>query len=118
MEGKICVTIATLESHNHIIGDIERGIKIYERGEADLNEMEPGLYVGCIPHKGNTYKTVSLRFTRDGQDLDHHHCECCWNNGNPICRHKVAAVLHLQGGIPESKLELGKPPYGTLQGDL
>jgi len=108
MGKNISVTLATLESHNHIIGDIERGVKLYERGGIDLMESEPGYYVGHVPHKGRETKTVSIRFTRDGQDLEHHHCDCCWRSGNPICRHKVAAVLYLQGGVPDSGLELGK----------
>ena len=110
-ERKINITLATLESHNHIVGDIKRGMKIYERGGVDLVEQEPGYFVGRVPHKGTDTKVVSLRFTRDGQDLDYHHCDCSWRQRGtpkPICRHIVAAVLEIQGGIPESKLELGK----------
>ena len=107
MNNRFCVTLATLESHNHILGDIERGIKIYERGGIDFIEQEPGFFLVRVPHKGNM-KTVSLKFTPDGQDLEHHHCDCCWHSRNPICRHKVAAVLAIQGGIPASNLVLGK----------
>ena len=38
MGDKIAVTLATLESHNHIVGDIERGIKLYERGDVEFTE--------------------------------------------------------------------------------
>jgi predicted thioesterase len=107
----IAVSLATLESHNHIVGDIERGVNIYERGGVEFVENfsdDLGLYIARVPHK-NDSKTVSLRFTRDGMDLAHHHCDCCWNTKSPpICRHKVAAVLAIQGGIPKTNLVLGK----------
>ena len=107
MNNEICITLVTLESHNHIVGDIDRGIKIYERGGIDIIEQEPGFYIARVPHKSDM-KTVSIRFTSDGEDIEHHHCDCCWRSGNPICRHKVAAIFAIQGGIPKSNLELGK----------
>ena len=107
-ERKIKVSLATMESHNHIIDDMERGVKIYERGGVEIMENEPGLYIARVPHKSE-FKTVSVRFTRDGQDIEHHHCDCTWKyNEPPICRHVVAAVFAIQGYIPESKIELGK----------
>ena len=106
---KIAVTLATLESHNHIVGDIERGVKIYHRGGVEFMEYEPGLYWAQVPHKGDDTKAVTVVFTRDGQDLEQYSCHCCWRSrGNPVCRHVVAAVLAIQGGVVESKLALGK----------
>ena len=35
---KPSVTLVILESRNHIVGDIERGVKIYERGGVDFME--------------------------------------------------------------------------------
>lgn len=106
---KIAVTMATLESHNHIVGDIERGVKIYHRGGVEFMEYEPGLYWAKVPHKGDDTKAVTVVFSRDGQDIEQHSCHCCWrSHGNPVCRHVVAAVLAIQGGVAESKLALGK----------
>jgi predicted thioesterase len=115
---KIAVTMATLESHNHIVGDIERGVKIYERGGVDFTEQEPGQYVAKVPHKGNDFKTAMVTFTRDGQDIDEHHCSCCWrSSGNPLCRHVVALVLAVQDGIVESKIVIGKSATVSVKVD-
>ena len=107
-ERKINVTLATLKSHNHIIDDIERGVKVYERGGVDFMEREDGQYWVQVPHKNET-KAVTVTFTRDGQDIEQHSCHCSFRaHGNPICRHVVAAVLTIQGGIPDSMLDIGK----------
>jgi len=106
---KIAVNMATLESHNHIVGDIERGVKIYHRGGVEFMEYEPGLYWAQVPHKGDDSKAVTVVFSRDGQDIEQHSCHYCWRSrGNPVCRHVVAAVLAIQGEVVESKLALGK----------
>jgi predicted thioesterase len=110
---KLAITLVTLESHNHIIGDIARGVKIYERGGVGFIEREPGEYWAQVPHKGDT-KAVMLAFTRDGQDLEHYSCHCSWRSGgNPVCRHIVAAVLAIQGGVIDSPLKLGKTGTAT-----
>lgn len=102
------VTLTTLESHNHIIGDIERGVKIYQRGGVEFMEREPGEYWAQVPHKGET-KAVMLSFTRDGQDLERYSCHCTWRGGgNPVCRHVVAAVLAIQDGVVETQIKIGK----------
>ena len=41
---KIAVTLATLESHNHIVSDIERGVKVYNGGSVEWEEREPNVY--------------------------------------------------------------------------
>ena len=108
MDKKIEVTLATLESHNHIIDDIERGIKIYNQGGVEFMENEPNLYLARVPHKGD-FKTVSVSFTSDGQDLKHHFCDCTRRYSEPpVCRHVTAAVLAIQGGISKSTLAIGK----------
>ena len=104
----IAVTMATLESHNHIVGDIERGVKVYNGGNVEVMENEPNCYLAYVPHKGG-FKTVSVSFTNDGQDLKKHYCHCTdYEKRPPICRHVVATVLAIQGGIVESKITLGK----------
>jgi predicted thioesterase len=106
---KISVTMPTLESHNHIVGDIERGVKIYKGGEVEFMEREPNYYWARVPHKGRDFKAVNLSFSHDGQDLDKFLCHCCMGYKKPpVCRHVVAAVLAIQGGIAESRLALGK----------
>jgi len=105
---KLAVTMATLESHNHFVGDIERGEKIYMKGGLEILEAPPNFYWAKVPHK-NDIKVVTLSFSRDGQNLDKYVCNCSANyNKPPLCRHVVAAVLEIQGGVAESKLALGK----------
>lgn len=106
---KFAVTMATLESHNHIVGDIERGVKTYNRGGVEFEKQrEANHYRARVPHKGNTAKSVTVTFTRDGHDIEQHWCDCSWRSGgNPVCRHIVAAVLAVQGGIAETKVMLG-----------
>jgi len=105
---KPAVSLATLESHNHIVDDIGRGVKVYNQGGVQWEEWEPGLYLARVPHKGG-FKTVKIVFTRDGQDLKEHFCDCTWRYKDPpVCRHVVAAALAIQGGVVESKIELGK----------
>jgi len=105
---KINVTIATLESHNHIIGDIERGVKLYERGGVEFTQDPEHGYIADIPEKGQDRRVV-VNFTRDGCDVKSFFCnKCVSGNADAICRHIVAAVLAIQGGISESKLRIGK----------
>ena len=101
---KISVTLDTLERHNHIIGDIPRGVKIFEGGGVEFMEPEPDYYIARVPHKKGTTKTVSVTFTQDGRDIEHSHCDCSWRSGgNPVCRHVTAAILAIQGGIVEAE---------------
>ena len=104
----IAVSMATLESHNHIVGDIERGVKVYNSSGVEFEERGPAFYLAQVPHKGD-HKTVTVSFSRDGQDLKQHSCDCTrQKRTQPVCRHVVAAVLAIQGGIVESRLALGK----------
>ncbi|MCL2152457.1 MAG: UPF0158 family protein [Oscillospiraceae bacterium] len=103
----ISVTLLTLESHNHYVGDIERGVKIFNSGKVESMEFRPGVYMARVPHKGS-FKTVSVTFTRDGRDIMKFCCDCSSRDRNPpVCRHLVAAVLALQNGVVETKLALG-----------
>lgn len=99
---KIAVTLNTLESRNHIIGDIPRGVKIYEGGGVEFKEQEPNYYLARVPHNRGGTKTVAITFTEDGRDIEHNHCDCSWRSGgNPVCRNVTAAILAIQGGIAE-----------------
>lgn len=108
MGDKIAVTLATLESHNHIVGDVERGVKLYERGGVEFAEDMNLGYIADIPEK-NDIKRVKVQFTRDGRDVESFYCnKCSMRSNGAVCRHIVAAVLAVQGGIVETKLTLGK----------
>lgn len=107
-ELKTGVIMATLESHKHIAGDIEGGVEIFNRGGVEFEELEPNSYQALVPCQGDV-KKITVTFTRDRQDLKHYHCNCTKDdNDPPVCRHVVAAVLAIQGGIAASKLTLGK----------
>jgi len=114
---KIAVSMATLESHNHIIGDIERGVKVYKAGgieitdgkDAEWLDLKPNGYMAKVPHKGGT-KIVNIVFSHDGQDIAGLSCDCTqWERTPPVCRHVVAAVLAIQGGVIETCIKPGKP---------
>ena len=106
-DNKIAVTLVTLESHNHIVGDIERGVKVYKNGGVAHEEREPNIYWARVPHKHDS-KFTTIVFTKDGKDIETHSCDCTSGYGNPpVCRHVVAAVLAIQGGIVESGLMIG-----------
>jgi len=105
---KINVTMATLENHNHIVGDIERGVKVYNDGGVKFEEREANHFWAHVPHQDG-HKAVVVTFSRDGQELENHYCHCTAGvKDPPVCRHVVAAVLAIQGGIVDSKLVLGK----------
>ena len=105
---KVAVTMATLESHNHIVGDIERGVKLYNGGGVEFKERGPNDYWAQVPHKYGP-KVATVVFTNDGTDIKSHSCSCTLDNRKPpICRHVTAMVLAIQGGIIESELKLGK----------
>jgi len=100
--------MATLESHNHIVGDIERGVKLYEHGGVDWMEDATLGYVADIPEKGE-HRRVTVNFTRDGRDVESFFCnKCALRSNGALCRHVVAGVLAIQGGAAESRMALGK----------
>jgi len=107
-DSKLAVTLPTLQSHNHIVGDIERGVKVFNGGGIEFEKREPYTYWVKVPHKHGS-KFVSVVFTRDGEDIKKHFCDCTWADKKPpVCRHVVAAVLAIQNGIAETKLAIGK----------
>ena len=113
---KLNVSMATLESHNHIIGDIERGLKLYERGCVEFMEdpVRDYRFIADIPEKGDS-KRVLVNFTHDGLDVESFFCnKCTPRNTNAICRHIVAAVLAIQGGVSKSKLKIGKSASASV----
>lgn len=103
MSEKIAITLATLGRHNHIVGDIERGTKLYERGGVEFAVDANLGYIADIPEKGE-HRRVIITFTNDGLDIESFFCnKCALRNGSAICRHVVAGILAIQGGVPEEK---------------
>jgi predicted thioesterase len=108
--------MATLESHNHIIGDIERGLKLYERGCVEFMEypVRGYGYIADIPEKGDS-KRILVNFTHDGLDIESFFCiKCTPRHDGALCRHVVAAVLAIQGGVSQSKLKIGKSASASV----
>ena len=106
------ITMSTLKSHNHIVGDIERGIRLYNEFNKDIifsNTESADEYTAVIPQKSGVSRRVTFKTTRDGQDIISNHCYCTRKYKNPpICRHIIAAVLKIQGDILETPLVIGK----------
>lgn len=64
MDDKIYITRATLEHHNHIMCNIERWIKLYERGNVTFTKDASLGYVADISEKGE-HRRVIINFTYD-----------------------------------------------------
>ena len=114
------ILLQTLKAHRHISGDIERGIRTYNRGGivfTERGESADKNYVAQVPAKnrksGSTY-TVQFQLTNDGTDIVNYSCSCVRRyKTRPICHHIVGAVLELQGGEVQSALVLGQIGYAT-----
>lgn len=119
MDERIEVTLATLKDHNHIIGDIERGIKLYNRGNVEFGRDTNLGYLADIPEK-NEHRRVMITFTPDGRDIESFFCnKCALRNGGAICRHVVAGILAIQDGIYEAPLDETLPDMdGFAKDDL
>jgi len=109
----IAVTMATLESHNHIPGDIERGVKIFKSGVVEFVQDDPTYFRAIVPRKGADHRSVSITFSKDGNDLYDFYCGCTHltKKHGLLCCHVVATVLSIQGGVISSNLTIGKE-YG------
>ena len=104
----IAITMATLESRLHEVNSIKSGMKLYNVKKVEFSHQEDDRYFFRVEDKYDT-RTVILSFTRDGCDLDRHFCNCgVGSDGDCLCKHIVASVFALQGGIVESKITLGK----------
>ena len=102
------VTLVTLESRLHEVNSIRSGIKLYDAGAVEFGDHEDGTFWARVKDRLDT-RGVMLEFSRDGCDLARHWCNCSiGSGGKSLCKHIVAAVLAIQGGIPETKLALGK----------
>jgi predicted thioesterase len=90
----------------HEVNAIKSGIKIYESGRASAKELEGGFSFCAEDRSGSRGGFVV--FTEDGRDIDRFFCECSVSRDGCLCKHLVAGVLAVQGGIPDSRIALGK----------
>ena len=105
---KPTITIATIESRRHEVNAIKSGIKLYKTNSVEFEEREDGNFFARVKDKHNN-RGVSVTFSRDGCDLVQHWCHCgVGSDGDCLCKHIIAAILTIQGGIIESKITLGK----------
>jgi predicted thioesterase len=102
------VTMATLESRLHEVNSIKSGVKLFNANKVDFAEQEDGSFIVDVKDKSDARRLI-VKFTRDGSDLAQHWCQCrIGSGGDCLCKHIVAAVLAIQGGLRESKITLGK----------
>ena len=108
MSRKISVNLATLESKKHEVNAIKSGIKIYEAGKAEFELKDSGEYIVVAEDKSGR-RGGMIVFTRDGCDIEKFVCNCGVSDfGETLCKHIVACVLAIQGGIVETNIKLGK----------
>ena len=104
---KIAVTLATLESKLHEVNAIKTGVKLFNNGKAAFSFNNEFGYIADVDDKTNP-RRCSFRFTRDGLDIESFFCTCGVAQDGTLCKHVVAGILAVQGGIPETKLTIGK----------
>ena len=108
MKHEIAVSLATLKSKEHEINSIRSGTKIYNSGKVEFEEQEPGRFVVAAEDNSGRRGGVIV-FTKDGFDIDKFVCNCASSNfGSILCKHIVAGVLAIQGGIIDTYITYGK----------
>ncbi|MCL2775563.1 MAG: thioesterase family protein [Oscillospiraceae bacterium] len=108
MANKIAVTLATLESELHEVNSIRSGTKLYNAGKVEFELRNDGEYWAQVRDKYDT-RGVILKFTRNGSYFERHYCNCrTGNDGKCLCKHIVATIFAVQGGIIDSNIKLGK----------
>lgn len=113
----LAVTLETLKSKPINEKAIEKGISLYNSGRISFAEHDDFGYLAQVDDHGET-RSVSISFSRDGCDLDSYFCHCATNRRNGlICKHIVATVLAIQGGVTETKVMLGKTASVTEKVD-
>jgi predicted thioesterase len=105
-EKKIRVNMATLESRLHEVNAITSGLKIFEAGNASFSVSEGSFRFSAKDKNGE--RSGSIKFTKDGRDVESFFCGCTSSRDGCLCKHAVAGILAVQGGVTESKISLGK----------
>ena len=115
---KIAVTFETLESKPIHEKAIIKGLATFNTGGVIRYEAHGECeYLAQVSDEVNT-RSVILRFSHDGSDLESYSCGCAANSRNGlVCKHIVAAVLAVQGGVIDTKIRLGKTASVTVTVD-
>jgi predicted thioesterase len=109
------ILLSTIQSHKTVSGDIERGIGLYQNGEIQFTETESGEYTALVPQKNGETRKVTVRFSKDKLDVIYNRCYCTRRYKDPpLCRHVIAAIFAIQGGIIDSPFVLGKTGTATV----
>lgn len=104
----IAITMPTLESICHEVNAIKSGKKLYNTGKIEFMIQDDGTFYAQVLDKYGT-KAVVLSFSKDGCNIKNHYCTCgVGSNSDCLCKHIIATVLTIQGGIIESNIVLGK----------
>ena len=108
MDNKIAVTLATLESARHEVNAIKQGLKIYNAGNTEFEARGNGEYFVAAEDKSGR-RGGAVVFTKDGCGIESFVCNCRVSNfGKTLCKHIVAGIFAIQGGVVETNLSLGK----------
>jgi predicted thioesterase len=109
------VIMPTLRSHHSVTGDVERGLELYldnKGGDIKVTKTEVDgrtVYHAAVPQADGEIRNVTIKPTRNECDLEEWRCYCTKRYKiPPLCRHVIAAILEIQGGVVESTLELNK----------
>ena len=103
---KISVNLATIENRRHEVNAIKSGKKIFEAGQIEFEERDGCFWFAAEDKSGR--RTGCVKFTKDGFDLERAVCGCRIGLDGCLCKHIIACVLAVQGGLPDSKITLGK----------
>jgi predicted thioesterase len=101
------IVLAALESRLHEVNAIKTGIKLFKGGKVAFHYNETLGYIADVDDKGSS-RRCTFHFTHDGQDIKEFSCPCSTALGGALCKHIIAGVLAVQGGLPETNLVLGK----------
>lgn len=101
------VTLETLKSKLHNEKAIEKGIELWKRDKVAFEPTDEGGFRAQVADKDET-RGVLLAYSSDGCDLEHYYCHCRPGREGAVCKHIVAAVLAIQGGVTETGIILGK----------
>jgi len=99
MASKFAVTLNTMSWYHHEKGEIERGVDLYTKSKIEFEQDDPTYFRVTVPISDSEWKSATLTFTEDGRALEDYSCSCGWHG--QLCRHVVAAVLAVQGGVAD-----------------
>jgi len=91
----------------HEVNAIKTGVKLYNSGKVTFFYDNEFGYIADVDDKNNP-RRCTFTFTGDGLDVDEFYCTCSSARDGALCKHIVAGILAVQGGLPESELSLGK----------